>query len=91
MHLIPRYDRVPDEEMTRSKYKNGTTYFKRHMAVQCVNDSMRAVLAASYLKKLKSMHDYMSIALKTMAARDIRIHLMLFDREFFSVDAINML
>ncbi len=26
MHLIPRYDRVPGAELTRSKYKNGTKY-----------------------------------------------------------------
>ena len=42
MHLIPRYDRVPGEDLTRSKYKNGTTYFERYMTVQCVNDKMRS-------------------------------------------------
>ena len=57
MHLIPRYDRVPGEELTRAKYKNGTTYFERYMTVQCVNDKMRIVLAASYLKRLESVPD----------------------------------
>ena len=91
MHLIPRYDRVPGEELTRSKYKNGTTYFERYMTVQCVNDSMRVILAASYLKMLESVPDYVDIVLKTMAEMDINIHQVLLDREFFSVDAISRL
>ena len=91
MHLIPRYDRVPGEELTRSKYKNGTTYFERYMTVQCVNDKMRVILAASYLKMLESVPDYVDIVLKTMAEMDIKIHLVLLDREFFSVDAISRL
>ena len=91
MHLIPRYDRVPGEELTRSKYKNGTTYFERYMTVQCVNDSMRVILAASYLKMLESVPDYVDIVLKTMAEMDIKIHQVLLDREFFSVDAISRL
>ena len=91
MHLIPRYDRVPGEELTRAKYKNGTTYFERYMTVQCVNDKMRTVLAASYLKRLESVPDYVDIVLKTMTDMDIKIHLVLLDREFFSVDAIGRL
>ena len=91
MHLIPRYDRVPGEDLTRSKYKNGITYFERYMTVQCVNEKMRIVLAASYLKRLEFVPDYADIVLKTMAEIDIRIHLVLLDREFFSVDAIGKL
>ena len=91
MHLISRYDRVPGEELTRGKYKNGTTYFERYMTVQCVNDGMRMVLAASYLKRLESVPDYVDIVLKTMTKMDIKIRLVLLDREFFSVDAIEML
>ena len=90
-HLIPRYDRVPGEDLTRAKYKNGTTYFERYMTVRCVNDKMRIVLAASYLKRLESVPDHVDIALKTMAEMGIRIHLVLLDREFFSVDAIGRL
>ena len=72
MHLIPRYDRVPGEELTCSKHKNGTTYLALH-EVQCVNDSMRTVLAASYLKRLESVPGYVDVVLKTMAEMDIRI------------------
>ena len=91
MHLIPRYDRVPGGELTRAKYKNGTTYFERYMTVQCVNNKMRMVLAASYLKRLESVPDYVDVVLKTMAGMDIRMHLALLDREFFEVDAISRL
>ena len=91
MHLIPRYDRVPGVELTRSKYKNGTTYFERYMTVRCVNDKMRMVLAASYLKMLESVPDYVDVVLKTMAGMGIGMHLALLDREFFSVDAISRL
>ena len=90
-HLIPRYDRIPGEELTRAKYKNGTTYFERYMTVQCVNDKMRTVLAASYLKRLESVPDYVDVVLKTMAEMDIKIHMVLLDREFFSVDTIGRL
>ena len=73
MHLISRYDRIPGEELTRAKYKNRTTYFECYMTVQCVNDSMRTVLAASYLKRLESVPGYVDVLLKTMAEMDIRI------------------
>ena len=53
--------------------------------------TMRTVLAASYLKRLESVPDYADIVLKTMAEMDIRIHMVLLDREFFSVDAISRL
>ena len=91
MHLIPRYDRVPGAELTRSKYKNGTTYFERYITVQCVNDGMRIALTASYLKRLESVPDYVDIVLKTLTKMGIRIRLALFDREFFSVDTISKL
>ena len=35
MHLIPRYDRVPGEELTCSKHKNGTTYLALHDSPVC--------------------------------------------------------
>ena len=49
------------------------------------------VLAASYLKRLEFVPDYVDVVLKTMAGMDIGIHLALLDREFFSVDAISRL
>ena len=45
VHLILRYDRVPSEKISRSKYNNGATYFERYITVQCVNDSMHKKLA----------------------------------------------
>ena len=70
MRLMPRYDRVPGREPARSKYKNGTTCFERYMTVQCVNDKMRMVLAASYLKRLESAPGYVDVVLKTMAGME---------------------
>ena len=42
-----------------------------------------------FLKRLESVPDYVDIVLKIMAEMDIKIHLVLLDREFFSVDAIS--
>ena len=61
------------------------------MTVQYVNDKMRIVLPTSYLKRLESVPDYVDIVLKTMAEMDIKTHLVLLDREFFSVDVIGRL
>ena len=71
--LIPRYDRVSDEELTCPKYKNGITCFERYMTVQCVNDRMHMVLAASYLKRPESVPDYTNVVLKTVTEMDVRI------------------
>ena len=35
LHLICRYDRTHGEELTRSKYKNGTTYLALHNGSLC--------------------------------------------------------
>ena len=56
-HLIPRYDRKPGPELTRSRQKSGTTYFERYMSVQCVDDGMRLVLAFVPLKALDKMYE----------------------------------
>ena len=41
MHLIPRYDRIRGPHLTRSRGKNGITYFERYITVQCVNAGSR--------------------------------------------------
>ena len=46
MHLIPRYDGEPGEELTRSRYKLGTKYFERYLTVHHVNAAMRMVLGS---------------------------------------------
>ena len=48
MHKIGRYDRVRGEELTRSKYENGTMYFERYMSVQCI------VMAIKFAKTCKN-------------------------------------
>lgn len=44
MHLIPRYDRVPGPELTRSRSKDGTGLFERYITAQRIDDDMRLVL-----------------------------------------------
>ena len=91
MHLISRYDRKPGEELTRSRYKNGTKNFERYMSVHCVNPAMRIVLAGMYLKMSDSVPEAVGHALKTLLDRGVKINLVLLDREFFSVDMMNRL
>ena len=52
---------------------------------------MHTVLAASHLKRLEFMPDCADVVLKTMTEMAVRIHLVLFDWEFFSVDVIDRL
>ncbi len=91
LHLICRYDRTHGEELTRSKYKNGTTYFERYMTVHCVDDTMRVVLAAIHLKMLDSVPKSVNFLLKTLSDLGVKVRLALCDREFFSVDTMQML
>ena len=79
---------VSGEDPARLKYKHGTAYFERYMAVRCGNGKMRIALTASYLKRLESVPDYVDIVSKTMAEIDIKTHPVLLDREFFSVGVI---
>ena len=46
MHKIGRYDRTRGEELTRSKYGNGTIHFERHMSVQCADEGTHLNLAS---------------------------------------------
>ncbi len=41
---ILRYDRIRDERLTISGYKNGTKYFERYITINYVNDWLRMVL-----------------------------------------------
>ena len=46
-------------------------------------------MGGGYLKRLESVPDYMDVVLKTMAWMGVRIHPVLLDRGFFSIDAIS--
>ena len=49
MHLIPRWDKKRDSDLTRSKRKNGTGTFERYATAQCVEGGPRLVLGATHM------------------------------------------
>lgn len=87
-HLVCRYDRKPGEELTRSRYKNGTKYFERYITVQCVDRRMRLDLGAPYLKMGDSVPKHTGRLVDCMGNLGLDVKMVLLDREFFSVDAI---
>ena len=91
MHLIPRYDRTRGEELTRSKYKNGTKYFERYITMQCVNDGIRLNLGCLSVPALASVPDMVRVIIQKCLNYGIVIKLCLFDREFFSAENISNL
>ena len=91
MHLIPRYDRTRGEELTRSRYKNGTKYFERYVTIQCVNDGARLHLGCLPVPALESVPRMVRALMERCMADGIRIKMCLFDREFFSAENISNL
>lgn len=91
MHLIPRYDRTRGEELTRSRYKNGTKYFERYITIQCVNDGIRLNLGCLPVPALASVPDMVRVIIQECLNYGIMIKLCLFDREFFSAENISNL
>ena len=90
-HLIPRYDRKPGPELTRSRQKSGTVYFERYMSVQCVDDGMRLVLAFVPLKALDKMYEAAEKLFDILQENKIHIRVALFDRGFFSSGMLDLL
>jgi hypothetical protein len=91
MHKICRYDRTRGEELTRSKYENGTMYFERYMSVQCTDEGSHLNLASLPVYMLDSVPEKVRQILAGCIRRGVRIKLVLLDREFFTVDAIRAL
>ena len=91
MHLIPRYDKKPGEELTRSRYKDGTTYFERYMTVQCVDANIKLNLGAVHLGMLDSVPNSLHNLLESVRNAGVKVRLVMLDREFFSVDVITLL
>jgi len=81
MHLICRYGRRPGEELTRSRYKNGTEYFERYITAQCAGGGRRLVLAACPVKMAESVPEHVSRVLDSPEAA-VMTRLLLPDREF---------
>ena len=91
MHLIPRYDRIRGPHLTRSRGKNGTTYFERYITVQCVNAGSRLILGALPVPALESASKMVRGMIDLCDREGVRIKLALLDRGFFSTDIIDTL
>ena len=91
IHKISRYDRRPDENLSRSKKKDGTTYVERYITVQCVDDGLRLTLGGLYVKRLDSVPESAGLIPDRLERAGIKVRLLLLDREFFSVEVIAML
>ena len=91
MHLIPRYDEIPDEELTRSRQKKGTMYFERYITAQCVDNKIRINLGAIHLRMLDSVPESLDILIGFIKDAGVKIRLVLLDREFFSIASIKSL
>ncbi len=90
IHKISRYDRRPDENLSRSKKKDGTTYVERYITVQCVDDGLRLTLGGLYVKRLDSVPESAGLIPDRLERAGIKVRLLLLDREF-SVEVIAML
>ena len=91
MHLIPRYDKRPGAELTRSRYKKETKCFERYMTAQCVDGGIRLKLGAAYLGMFDSVPDSLHALLESVGDAGARVRLVLLDREFFSIGAMESL
>ena len=58
MHLIPRWDKKPGIDLTRSRRKNGTGTFERYITAQCVDGGPRLVLGVLHMGALEDVPDF---------------------------------
>ena len=88
-HLIPRYDRMPDDSLVRSKPKNSTKIFESYCTMQSVSQ-VRAQLGCYPLYDGSSSNArFVRKLIDDAAENQIAINLVLLDREFFTVGAIH--
>ena len=91
LHKISRYDRSHDENLSRQKKKDGTTYVELYITIQCVDDGLGLTLGALYVKRLDSVPESAGLILGRLERAGIKVRLLLPGREFFSVEVIAML
>lgn len=90
-HLIPRYDKNPDEFLIKSRAKSSTTNFESYCTMSSVEEKCRACLGAYHVIPNESNSTFVRKLLHDCIRNDILIRLVLFDREFFSVSVIHEL
>jgi len=90
-HLIPRYDKLPNHSLIKSKSKNSTTHFESYCTMQCVEKRIRAQLGCYPLYNNKSNADFVRKLLSDGINNGIKIGLVLLDREFFTSGIISVI
>ncbi len=88
-HLIPRYDKLPNHSLIKSKSKNSTTHFESYCTMQCVEKRIRAQLGCYPLYDNISNADFVRKLLSDGINNGIKIKLLLVDREFFTAGIIS--
>ncbi len=88
-HLIPRYDKLPNHSLIKSKSKNSTIHFESYCTMQCVEKRIRAQLGCYPLYDNKSNADFVRKLLSDGINNGIKIGLVLVDREFFTAGVIS--
>lgn len=90
-HLIPRYDKLPNHSLIKSKSKNSTIHFESYCTMQCVEKRIRAQLGCYPLYDNKSNADFVRKLLSDGINNGIKIKLLLVDREFFTAGIISVI
>ena len=90
-HLIPRYDKLPNHSLIKSKSKNSTNSFESYCTMQCVEKRIRAQLGCYPLYHNKSNADFVRKLLSDGINNGIKIKLLLVDREFFTSGIISVI
>ena len=88
-HLIPRYDKLSNHSLIKSKSKNSTNSFESYCTMQCVEKRIRAQIGCYPLYHNKSNADFVRKLLSDGINNGIKISIVLVDREFFTVGIIS--
>ena len=93
MHLIPCHSKKLGSDLRGGERKSGTNRFETYITAQCVNSKSRLILAALYMDKSSSVHEFLrriiNLCLENASAVGSRLGLILVDRGFFSVNSIS--
>ena len=90
-HFIPRYDKTDSPYLIKSKSKNSTDTFEGYGTIQCVEKQCRAQIGCMPIKKGDSKGEIVRKLLCDVTRNEIRVHLVLLDREFFSEAVIHQI
>ena len=59
MHLIPCHSKKLGSDLRGGERKSGTNRFETYITAQCVNSKSRLILAALYMDKSSSVHEFL--------------------------------